>query len=117
MKAKAVPLILALTAAPAFAGGLPIFLGHHDPEYRGRVSRWPQVVRAREIERMCPAQQFAIYERDKMMLDATSPSLYRPPHFAPVAPTAPPPPVEPAPAPPPPTTPTGPDASRAPAQR
>lgn len=97
----AVPLILVLTAAPAFAGGLPIFLGHRDPEYRGVVSQWPEVRRAREIERLCPAQQFAIYWADKRALEAASPSLYRPNYTTVTAPTATR-SAEPAPAPPPP---------------
>ena len=102
---KTVPLmILALTAAPAFAGDFPIFLGHRDPEYRGVVDRWPGVRRARDIERLCLTQQLAIYEQDKRALDAATPSMYRP-SYTPMTTTAPAPaPTTPAPAPPRPPT-------------
>ncbi len=103
---KAVPLmILALSAAPAFAGDFPIFLGHRDPEYRGVVNRWPEVCRARAIERLCLPQQLAIYEQDKRALEAASPSLYRPSYAPMTVTTA---PAAPALAPPPPTAPSTP---------
>ena len=110
MKTATLTILLALAAAPALALDFPIFLGHHDPEYRGFVNHWPQVRRARDIERMCPAQQFAIFEQDKRRLELTTPALYGPafgrgPATTTTVTTA---PHESAPAPPPPTVPTTP---------
>jgi hypothetical protein len=78
MKTGTLTIVLALTAAPAFAVEFPIFLGHRDPEYRGIVYQWPEVARARERERLCVAQQLAIYEREKWALEAATPALYGP---------------------------------------
>jgi hypothetical protein len=110
MKTATLTILLALTAAPALALDFPIFLGHHDPEYRGFVNHWPQVRRAREIERMCLDQQLAIFEQDKRMLDVTTRALYGPAfgRASATATTVTIAPHEPAPAPPPPTVPATP---------
>lgn len=98
---KSAPWILLLMAAPASAGdGMFSAWRRGCDEPRGPVGHWPEVRRAREIERLCPAQQFAIYERDKMALEAASPSLFRPRNAYAAVNTA------PAPAPPPPTVPS-----------
>ncbi len=105
MKTATLTILLALTAAPALALDFPIFLGHRDPEYRGFIAHWPQVRRAREIERMCLSQQLAIFEQDKRMLEVTTPALYGPAFgHAPAATTSAH-SYEPTPAPPPPTVP------------
>ena len=106
MKTATLTFALTLMAAPAFALEFPIFLGHHDPEYRGIVSHWPGVRHARDVARLCPAQQFAIFEREKWALDAATPALYGPAFGLSTAPTAvTTAPAEPAPAPPPPAMP------------
>jgi hypothetical protein len=104
MKTATLTIVLALTAAPAFAIDFPIFLGHRDLEYRGFLYHWPQVVRARERERLCLGQQLAIYEREKWALEAATPALYGPAfgRGSSVSPARP----ESQPAPPPPTVPS-----------
>ncbi|HEY2157004.1 MAG TPA: hypothetical protein VGH33_15355 [Isosphaeraceae bacterium] len=109
MKTATLTILLALTAAPALALDFPIFLGHHDPEYRGFVDHWPQVRRIRAIDRMCPAQQLAIFEQDKRMLEMTTRALYGPAFGRATSSTATPAySYDPTPAPPPPTVPTTP---------